>query len=196
MVGGKSHVQLDKELLMCYSSPEQTEKEANKSWKSPCFPADEHRLQFRSSSVLLAKGPNVETCRRARRRNRRLSGTVQKPADVNMSLINGLFASIAQMKEMLVYNGLVKRDKCTITSQETFQQLQLQLEEQHETFQDLQKKWRNEFENGLSHFKEISSQFDSSQSYLKSISDNQKIAHQRLFSSMGEFVELHLNRNS
>ncbi|MCO5551856.1 hypothetical protein L7F22_005361 [Adiantum nelumboides] len=239
MVGGKSHGELDKELLMCYSSPEQTEKEANKSWKSPCFPADEHRLPFRSSSVLFAKGPNVETCRRARRRNRTLSGTVQKPADVNMSLIdehtqitesidhetvpNGEMQLIAALIQKMMKKIKVKTenksaeilssamvavqqrcqevqeqiqadlDKCTITSRETFQQLQLQLEEQHETFQDLQKKWRNEFENGLSHFKEISSQLDSSQSYLKSISDNQKIAHRRLFSSMGEFVELHLN---
>ncbi|MCO5573280.1 hypothetical protein L7F22_027049 [Adiantum nelumboides] len=236
MVGGKSHVELDKELLICYTSPEQTEKEANKSWKSPCFPADEHRLQFRSSSVSFAKGPNVETRRRARRRNRRLSGTVQKPADVNMSLIdehtqiiestdleavpNGEIQLIAALIQKMMKKIKVKTENksaeilssAMVAVQQRCQELEkicfailrssslslrkrllCYLAEQHETFQDLQKKWRIEFENGLSHFKEISSQFDSSQSYLKSISDNQKIAHRRLFSSMGEFVELHLN---
>ncbi|KAI5058555.1 hypothetical protein GOP47_0026725 [Adiantum capillus-veneris] len=240
LVGEKSNNKLDKELLMCYSSPKQTEKEANMSWKSPCFTAEERRFPFRPIPVSSAKeGPNCGTGRRARRRNQRPSGIIEKPVDVEMSLIdehlqttetvpleavpNGemqlVAALVHKMMKKIKVNTEKKSteilacameavqqrcqevqeqiqadlDECTKTSGETFQQLQLQLEEQHETFQGIQKKWRNEFENGLNRFQEISSQVDSSQSYLKSISDTQKIAHRRLFSSMGEFVELHLN---
>ncbi|KAH7289790.1 hypothetical protein KP509_30G018900 [Ceratopteris richardii] len=83
-------------------------------------------------------------------------------------------------------------DQCTKTSQKTFEQLQLQLEEQHEAFTSMQTKWRSELNESLNRLKEISLQVESSQNLLKSVSDKYKNSHRRLFSKMGEFVDTHL----